>query len=339
LAVEVELFECLDAVEADADGALDAARQAYPYDNIAWLKLTRAHVLPGAEPLVARARDEAGRCAWLFLMQSVPRKAEAFARWYTLAYRPIFNFEPGERAMPLLRGIGDAFRGRLDTIALAPLDAASAELLRKGLGWRARQAQAGSNWVAHTRGLTFEDYWEKRPGRLRNTARRKAKQAGLEIRILRHFEPEAWSDFEAVYQASWKPAEGSPEFLRAMAEAWGAGGALRLGIASRSGRAVAAQLWTIDGAAATIHKLAHDEREKAGSPGTVLTEAMFRQVIEEDRPALIDFGTGDDAYKADWMDERRPLYRLDLANAGTIGGRLAAIRWTMSALVRGRRNG
>ena len=49
---------------------------------------------------------------------------------------------------------------------------------------------------------------------------------------------------------------------------------------------------------------------KALSPGTMLGMAMFRRALDEDRVRAIDYGTGDDAYKRDWMAERRPLWRL-----------------------------
>ena len=75
--------------------------------------------------------------------------------------------------------------------------------------------------------------------------------------------PAAWADYEAVYAASWKPEEGSPAFLRALAEQEGAAGTLRLGIARRGGRPVAAQLWTVESGVATIHKLAYVEDERA----------------------------------------------------------------------------
>src|SRR3712207_9328437 len=65
------------------------------------------------------------------------------------------------------------------------------------------------------------------PARHRNTAERKARAAGLEIAIHSRFDLAAWEDYEAVYAASWKPAEGSPDFLRALAEAEGEAGTLR----------------------------------------------------------------------------------------------------------------
>ena len=51
---------------------------------------------------------------------------------------------------------------------------------------------------------------------LRNTAKRRAKAAGLDIRIYDRFDESAWADYEEVYRQSWKPEEGSFPFLRAL---------------------------------------------------------------------------------------------------------------------------
>jgi CelD/BcsL family acetyltransferase involved in cellulose biosynthesis len=68
---------------------------------------------------------------------------------------------------------------------------------------------------------------------------------------------------------------------------------------------VAAQYWTVTGGTATVHKLAHDETARKLSPGTVLTALMVRHLLEQDRVAALDFGRGDDAYKAGWTGRRR----------------------------------
>jgi acyl carrier protein len=193
-----------------------------------------------------------------------------------------------------------------------------------GSGWLARQSVATANWIAETDEHPFSSYWTARPSRLRNTVERKRKRAQLDIRILDRFDAQSWSDYEAVYRASWKPAEGSPAFLRAFAEQSGRWGSLRLGLGYVGGRPVAAQLWTVDRDIATIHKLAHDEAAKAESPGTVLTAAMFEHVIDRDRPMIVDFGTGDDAYKRLDGLEARPVQArlLQSAHAGwDCGGR------------------
>jgi CelD/BcsL family acetyltransferase involved in cellulose biosynthesis len=340
LGIEVELFDDLGAVERDAGGALNRERQASLYDTIDWLKLTREHVLPDVRLVAARARDDAGRSAWLLLQETAPKRGEAFASWYTLAFSPIFSAVDDQRPdvrLALVTALAGRLRPEFDRISLAPLDACHASLLRKGFGacsWLTNQSVATSNWVAETDGHSFETYWQKRPTRLRNTVARKQKRADLQIDILDRFSSQAWADYETVYEASWKPVEGSPAFVRALAERAAEWGALRLGIARRGGRPIAAQLWTVDGSTATIHKLAYDERAKSLSPGTLLTEAMFRHVIERDQPRVIDFGTGDDGYKADWMDVKRPLYRLDLFNRHSAAGLAGAARAAVSKLVR-----
>ena len=78
------------------------------------------------------------------------------------------------------------------------------------------------------------------------------------------------------------------------------------------GKPVAAQFWTVENGVALIHKLAHDERHMQASPGTLLSAALFQHVIDVDHVDRIDFGTGNDAYKAEWMEAVRPRYRLEL---------------------------
>jgi CelD/BcsL family acetyltransferase involved in cellulose biosynthesis len=61
---------------------------------------------------------------------------------------------------------------------------------------------------------------------------------------------------------------------------------------------------------------------------------LFEHVIDQDRVALIDFGTGDDAYKRDWMEEIRPRYRLDLIRAGWPGNWPALAKASLRRLAR-----
>ncbi len=126
--------------------------------------------------------------------------------------------------------------------------------------------------------------------------------------------------------------------LKALAEAEGAAGTLRLGIASKDGRPVAAQIWLVEGVEATIHKLAYVEDMKALSPGTVLSVEMFRHAIDVDKVTRIDFGTGDDAYKRDWMERSMPLYRMTAYNPRSLTGLAWLARAKASALVRSLRS-
>jgi hypothetical protein len=368
MAVEVELFDDLDAAARDAGGALDRIAQPALQDRIDWFRLTAAHCpLPGPL-LIARARMvrppplglslskpfpslEGGQeeregfdklspngdieiSAWLFLVRD-GRNAKALASWYTLAFAPIFS--PGsseDEQFAMLTAIARTLLRQFDHIALEPLLATGpTSTAFRAAGWRTRQTARSVNWTVTT-AAGFDAYWAARPGRLRSTMKRKARAGGFEIAILDRFNADAWAEYETVYRSSWKPEEGSPPFLHALAEQEGAAGTLRLGLLRKAGRPIAAQLWLVENGVATIHKLAHVRDADGLSPGTVLSEAMFRRVIAQDGATTVDFGTGNDPYKADWMDSHRPLYRLDGYNPRSLRGYLGWARSCASALVR-----
>lgn len=105
----------------------------------------------------------------------------------------------------------------------------------------------------------------------------------------------------------------------------GVAGTLRLGIAMPGDRPVAAQYWLVEGDRATIHKPAYAASARALSPGTVPTAA------------IVDFGTGDDPYKADWMDQRHTLWRIDLHRLSHPANLYGYARARAATLVRTRR--
>jgi CelD/BcsL family acetyltransferase involved in cellulose biosynthesis len=327
MAVSVEWYDDLDAVAADAGGTLDRANQPWLYDRLDWFRLTRTHILPDAKLAVLRVRDGEAT-AWLFLIETAPRRATPLASWYTLRFAPVVN---GATSSDLSDPLFQAVARRFDVIVLHPLDA---PLCPKG--WRNFTQQASVNWTLDLAGRDFATYWAERPARMRNTIARRMKSHPVSIAIHHAYDPALWADYESVYAESWKPEEGSPAFLRALAEQEAAAGTFRLGIArDEGGRAVAAQFWLVEHGIATIHKLAHRESARAGSPGSLLSHAMFRAAIDDDKVERIDFGLGDEPYKADWVDTPRPMWRVDIYRQaswrGTAGiacevaGRLA--RW------------
>ncbi|HEX6376016.1 MAG TPA: GNAT family N-acetyltransferase [Allosphingosinicella sp.] len=321
----MELFDDLDAVAADAGGALD--RTPSPFDRLGWFRLVAAHCPPPGRLLVARARDGEGSAAWLFLAEQGGR-AEAWRCWYSLRFGVAGDSEGAE-------AIARALRKRLYRLEIAPLeDPEPLARAFRAAGWTTFLGPATASWRIGTAGQDFGAYWAARPGKLRNTAQRKTRAAGLDVEIHRVFDAEAWAAYESVYAASWKPGEGSPAFLRALAEQESAAGTLRLGIARKDGRPLAAQLWLVESGTAWIHKLAYREDARSLSPGTVLSMAMFRAALDEDKVERIDYGTGDEPYKRDWMGERATLWRLEAFDPRSPRGLLGALRARLSALVR-----
>lgn len=328
MTVNIALFDDLDAVAEDAAGALDRGAQPSLFGRLAWFRLLAEHCPPAGRLAVLRGRD-GERAAWLFLALS-GQAAKAYAAWYSLRFDGIGDVE-GD----VMAAIAEALRAReIATVELAPIaDPAPLAAAFRKAGWRVFVTEKTGNWRIETGGRDFEAYWASRPARLRNTAKRRARSAGLEVGIHDRFDARAWADYEQVYRASWKPEEGSFAFLRALATQESEAGTLRLGVARKDGRPVAVQLWLVENGEATIHKLAYAEEAKAMSPGTILSEAMFRHALDRDRVRAIDYGTGDDSYKQDWMEERRVLWQVAAFNPRTPRGLAGWARAAASALV------
>jgi len=273
-----------------------------PFDRLAWF---RALESDGHQPLFAIAQDGADLA--ILPLALIPEGLGPLANWYAFTVRPLTN------APHLLPALARALQSRAPRLTLAPLpnEAQEATLLAAAFrkaGWFTTLTPCDTNHYLTLNGRTFAQYLATRPGPLRTTLKRKAKK--VTIALHDHFTPAAWNDYEAVYAQSWKPEEGSPAFLRRFAQEESAAGRLRLGLAYADETPVAAQLWTVEGGTAYIHKLAYAEFAKPLSPGTTLSAALFERVIDTDRVQTIDFGTGDDPYKRDWMESQRPRYRL-----------------------------
>ncbi|MBU7578872.1 MAG: GNAT family N-acetyltransferase [Porphyrobacter sp.] len=288
--------------------ALSGGQTTAPFDRAEWFALLAE---TGLVPLIALASDSSGESAALALTEDRGH-ITPLRNWYSFTWRELAP--AGAAGDRLLEAIARQLKSRGHRVTLEPVpdeDGSAQRLARafRAAGWQVAVEPCDINHVLRVKGRSFAEYWETRPGPLRTTFKRKAKK--VEVEVLTHFDEGVWADYEAIYAASWKPAEDQPAMLRAFAENEGAAGRLRLGIARAEGVAVAAQAWTVENGVAYIHKLAYLESHKALSAGTTLTAALFAHVIDTDRVGLVDFGTGDQSYKADWMEEVRQRWRID----------------------------
>lgn len=294
------------ALSDPAVAALLAAATA-PFDRAEWWQGLADHC--GLAPVHVTLAGPEGR-ALLPLARTGAGTLGALANWYTFRWRPLSS--PGAEPL-LLAAARDLARDhwRVTLPGLPGEDATATTLAAafRAAGWRVTLQPGDVNHVLPIKGRTFAEYLASRPGQLRSTLRRKA--AKVACTVLDRFDEAAWRAYEDIYAASWKPGEGSPAFLEQFARTEGAAGRLRLGLATLDDQPVAAQFWTVEGTTAFIHKLAHRESARAASPGTALTAALMARVIDGDGVALVDFGTGNDAYKRDWMEDIRPRYHLD----------------------------
>ncbi|WP_420605436.1 GNAT family N-acetyltransferase [Novosphingopyxis sp.] len=299
----------------DASAAAAFARAAQPrlFDRAEYLAPLHAAAFADQPLRLLRvARD--GAELWLPMVEEARGRLKALSNWYSFRWSPVFRHaEDDALKSGLMRAAARSLQSRAHAVTLSPIAEEDAALLQRAFaaeGWHARMEQCDENHILRVRGRSFDEYWADRPGRLRSTVKRKGKSSAVQTRILTHFDKAAWADYQTVYARSWKPEEGSPDLLEGLAQSESAGGSLRLGLAYVEGRCVAAQFWTCEHGEALIHKLAYDERYAKASAGTLLTHALFRHVIDEDRVDLVDYGTGSDAYKRDWMEDMRPRFRL-----------------------------
>jgi hypothetical protein len=311
--VNVEYHDDLKEVQSDAELArLLSDDQHAPFDKLDWWRLLEEHC--GLHPRLAIARD--GTRSAVLALTGEGRHLTQLSNWYTFRFRPIVSQGAEPLLLPLARDLAKTAR----RITLSGLPTADADLLAvafREAGWLVRRSQNDVNHVLPLDGDDYETYLTRRPGKLRTTLKRKSGK--VVTRILTDFDAEVWAEYESIYAESWKPEEGSPAFLRTFAQAEGTAGRLRLAVAHAAddphGSALAAQMWTVEGGTAFIHKLAHRESAKPLSPGSVLSAALFRHVIDIDRVTMVDFGTGDDPYKRDWMEQVRPRWQVDLMRA------------------------
>lgn len=278
-----------------------------PFDRAQWYALIAQ---TGLDPFIAIASYESHTFA-LPLMRDAGR-ITPLRNWYSFTWRPLATDD--KAANRLLIELARQLRAKAHRITLEPVPEEDGSATRladafRMAGWRVEVTECDTNHVLHVQNCTFDEYWAQRPGPLKTTLKRKGKK--VETQILSHFDEAAWAEYEQIYAESWKPAEDQPAMLREFARQEGAAQRLRLGIARQNGRAVAAQCWTVENGTAYIHKLAHLESARKLSAGTSLSAALFRHAIDIDKVRLVDFGTGDQPYKADWMNALRPRFRID----------------------------
>ena len=182
------------------------------------------------------------------------------------------------------------------------------------------------NWFHRLGGESFSDYMAGRPSRVRNTIARKrrklAREHGYDIRLFTDDDlRQGLADYHAIYNASWKARELFGDFVDGLARRLADEGWLRLAVLYIAGKPAAAQFWFVVNGKASIFKLAYDEAWKQYSPGSILIHYLMEHVIETDEVDEIDFLTGNDAYKSDWMSERRERWGMRCARPRPPKGR------------------
>jgi CelD/BcsL family acetyltransferase involved in cellulose biosynthesis len=268
-----------------------------------------------------------------------PRVLRGLAAPYTCLFAPLIGGGTAAPDMPLA-ALAAAIRGERPAWSMVrfdflprdwPLYDALVTSLREA-GYVVGTYFNFGNWFEPIAAPSIDAYLAARPSVLRNTIKRKAKKleklgTSQFVMITGGAELDAGlAAYQKIYAASWKEPEAYPQFIPGLMRTCAAAGWLRLGVIHVGGEPAAAQFWIVVNGKATIYKLAYDERFEALSVGSILTLKMAQHVIEIDRVREIDYGSGDDAYKKDWMSRRRELWGIVAYNPRTIAGLAGAMR-------------
>lgn len=264
---------------------------------------------------------------------------ESLANYYTSLYVPAFAANATPADLETLLSRASNMHDPVHEIRLAPMDPNSSayrQLLAalKASGWVSFRYFCFGNWHLKI-DSDWPAYLQSRPGEVRSTIKRMRKKfdaAGGTLEIIQTSAnlKAAISAYIEIYSASWKVPEPYPEFMPGLIHNLAASGCLRLGIARLAGRPIAAQVWAVHSGRASIIKLAHRDDNTEYSAGTLLTALLMEHVIAIDQVKEVDYLIGDDAYKRNWMNERRERWGIVAYNPKTALGLLLLIRESLA---------
>lgn len=267
--------------------------------------------------LLACVMDEGCVLALLPLIGANEDK-KSFSHNYTALYSLLLlEDKPVKTLACLAEGLSQM---SVHSLRLSPVaeDDSNILALQKALklfGYEYHQDFFFYNWIHRTQRQPFDEYMAERPAQLRNTIARKQRKLEREheytIRLFMGDEvKQGLVDYHSAYSASWKAYEQHTTLLDAVAIKLSVPNWTRLAVLYINGKPAAAQLWFVVEGKASIFRLAYDEEWKRYSTGSILTAYLMQYVMDIDKVEEIDFLTGNEAYKSDWMSDRRQRCRV-----------------------------
>jgi hypothetical protein len=330
----VHIYDSIDALPTEA---LTRLERGGLFASPAWWRVTERHALPAGTRAGYLTVPKGNATVSIFPVLRSGRRIDGLTTPYTCVYTPMLTARSAEAFGRLCR------RGGVCRIDAVPAEWDGRLALLAGAhvaGLIPLTFDHFGNWSEDVTGRGWTAYLAARPGALRETIRRRLRNAErltnarFEILGAPAEMDRAAAVFEDVYARSWKEPEPYPAFNGALMRAMADEGALRLGVWSIGEKPVAVQFWVVWGGEAFVLKLAHDEAFKAHSPGTVLTTLMLRHLLDRETIRRIDFGRGDDGYKQGWAQERRQRIGFLLINPWHPAGAAALLRHTLGRLLR-----
>lgn len=328
----MQCWPCPAALPPDVKPWLDASAQHSFFCSEAWWDLLSRH---GFEPETAPFWLELTDSLWPLAADHYQWSGLKLPRWRALANCYSSFYQPaGQITDHSLDELHQAaVNANQAILELWPLSESCGQRLQQGLsqrGWHSTLYPLYGNWQ-QSLPASFADYWQQRPSRLRNTLQRRYKklqQIEHQFELVQHPDQleSAIAAFNRLYQQRWGQQELQPDFVPALIRHLAQHQQLRLGFLTLGSQRIAAQLWIVEHKRALMYKVAYDETYSQYSPGSQLLRWMIEYLMQQDKIQVLDFLTGDDPYKADWLTEREQRYGLQAVRWRHLPGILLASR-------------
>lgn len=228
-----------------------------------------------------------------------------------------------------------------DKLTLGPLEFINYSALEKGKYNKYSKIYSETdNWYEDDI-QSFQQYYDERPSRLKNTIKRREKQLikkhkhHIKIVTCKKEFDLFFPCYKAIYEKSWKGEEYSYDFIELVCLQAINENRLRFGLIIVDNVAVAAQIWFLQRGTASIFKLAYDPLYQKFSVGSILSMALSQHVIDVDKIHTIEFGMGNEPYKKDWMSKCNKRITLQIFNHKTMIGNFLAFRYIALSKIKG----
>ena len=338
--MEISLFRAFAELPADAQQLAVHYRDINPFVCDLWLKRFEEFLCQGDEEviyIVAHNDNLTHAILPLILTRHHKlrfRKLHSMANFYTTVFEPLLSDDVNQAAAA--EAIATCLASEFKAIPLCEIEPLrDPGFMDQIAASHARlSGQQVGRYVKHLNryepvdGDTYESYLARRPGKLRSTIKRKKKQLEKstdgKITIYETAEDVAreYPKFRNVYAQSWKGEESYPDFIGVVLSDLAGAGKAKLGILSIENQPAAAQIWFRLGSTWGVFKLAYQPQYKQFSVGTLLTAAMIESFFVGEPVSAIDFFSGDDGYKKDWVGECREHFGLEFIHTDNIIGKI-----------------
>jgi len=314
-------FECYSdwrQLPAGVDSLFEQAEAKSMFLTREWFETLYANVFDDDQSLLLASVVDEGSVVALLPLIGENERRQSLSHAYTALYSLLLAEQRQTEILAcLVEGLSQI---PVHSLQLSPVadDDSKLSSLQQALessGYEHHRHFFFYNWFHRPQGQSFDEYMDDRPAKLRNTIARKRRKLEREheytLRLFKDDEiKQGLIDYHTAYTASWKANEQQVALLDALAINLSVRGWTRLGVLYIDGKPTAAQLWFVVGGTASIFRLAYDEDWKRYSPGSILTAYLMQYVIDIDKVEEIDFLTGNEPYKQDWMSVRRQRWRL-----------------------------